>query len=92
MDAPEEIIIPFEYMDNVKTSYHTLELPDYHIDRVALSSILDVIQGLQSYEEELKKTSVSYWVPSRHGWDLEWRVSAQEFIDRHKLQQITKRA
>ena len=87
-DAPEEIIIPFEYENDVKTSYHTLELPEYVIDRVALNSILEVIREIQSYEDELKNTSVSYWVPSEHGWNCEWRVSAKEFLARHKLQQI----
>lgn len=83
-DAPNVIKIPFEYENSVKTEFYSLELPDVVVDRVELSGILTVIEEM----DEPRQASVAKWVPSPHGWDVEWRIDGGAFLSRHKLEEI----
>lgn len=79
-DAPKEIIVKFEYKNSTKTPYYCLDTPIGMIERVDLGWALDFCES--SGEDDLW---LSYWIPSQHGWNCEWRISGEEFINRHKL-------
>lgn len=87
---PGIIEVPFEYENNVKTSYYCLEMACGNVvERVALTGIEGFCRGLD--KDEAMETSVSFWEPSQYGWDLIWRISADEFLARAKLVEIKKR-
>jgi len=85
MSIPEKIIVPFEYDNDVKTSFYSLELLEYTIDRVALNGILDVLEAM---EPDIDPVRIAFWEPARYGWDVTWRMTGQQFLDRHELKEI----
>jgi hypothetical protein len=86
-NAPSLIEVTFEY--EKKSSYYALDLPWITVERVALAGIYDALGDLE--EDDLKDTTVSFWKPTRLGWELKWRLEGEEFLKRRVLKEIKKR-
>lgn len=87
-NAPEVVPIYFEYENSVKTAYLILEMPEMHISRVASTEVYECLQGLSPDTGAFEATTVAMFIPTQHGWALEWRITAKEFLERSQLVEI----
>jgi hypothetical protein len=82
--APKEITVKFQYESRSKKPYYALVTPDASIEMVELESIYRFLDENDSCVTN--KSSIQYWEPTQHGWELVWRLSGEEFLERATLE------
>jgi len=78
-NIPNEIIVYYASNDGTREPHYSLLVEDLYFANMTPLSIYEFFDNCQD-ESIIDEAEITYWVPSQHGWDVDWQASGREFL------------